>query len=319
MADKKTEKDKLLEQWRKEQKSMAKIEYIIKAINDYMEEKSYSHKPHLQNLPYDLNTNDPKKLKERLKACNRELRDAQSELKNNKEMGAMIEDNIKEYEDTINNLKETNKELIKENKEVFAKVEEINNHFEDVSILSEDDGWKIKKQYDKVKETSDADFSDIEDNMIEFIDEVSLLGYLPDTYPKDDRIYPTRYIDDKLNPMIDRLKQVDSPEAQKLASQMEDYRDKYNVGADTPLSRELDEISSGISDIYDVEVNRNNQEIEKHNQTIENIDGKLNGEDGLYDRQKLVNHNIRTGETKVNDLKEHKEKIKEKIDKVENT
>lgn len=319
MAEKETEKDKLLNQWRTEKKSMAKIGYIVRAINEYMEEKSYSHKPHLQNLPYDLNTNDPKKLKERLKACNRELRDAQSELKDNKEMGAMIEDNIKEYEDTINNLKETNKELINRNKEIYKQVKDVNNHFEDVTMLSEDDGWQIKKQYDKLKETSDADLSEIDENMMEFIDDVSLLGYIPTTYPKDDSIRPQYYIETKLNPMIDNLKQIDSPEAQKLASQLEDYRDTYDIRLNTPLTQKLNSVSEGLSDIYDVEVNSNNKEIDKHSKTIDNIDGKLNGEDGLYDRQKLVNHDIRTGETKVKDLKEHREKIKEKIDKVENT
>ena len=319
MAEKETEKDKLLNQWRTEKKSMAKIGYIVRAINEYMEEKSYSHKPHLQMLPYDLNTNDPKKLKERLRACNRELRDAQSELKDNKEMGAMIEDNIKEYEDTMSSLKETNKELISRNKEIFDQVKKVNNHFEDVTMMTEDDGWQIKKQYDKLKESSDADLSEIDDNMMEFIDDVSLLGYIPDTYPKDDRIHPVRYIEDKLNPMIDNIKKIDSPEAQKLASQLEKYRDDYDLSRDTPLTQKLNNVSEGLSDIYYMETSRNDNEIAKHSKTIDNIDEKLNGEDGLYDRQKLVNHDIRTGETKVKDLKEHREKIKEKIDKVENT
>ena len=151
--------------------------------------------------------------------------------------------------------------------------------------------------------------------MKEFIDEVSLLGYIPDTYPKDDSIRPQYYIETKLNPMIDKLKKIDSPEAQKLATQMENYIDKYDMGKDTPLTQELKKIEEdgNLSDIWYITEERNNKEIGKITNTI---DKENERKEGIIERRKDEQKLIRKLETKVNDFKTHKDKIQEKIDKV---
>lgn len=55
---------------------MVKLEYIIKTI-----EKTYSHKPHLQDLPYDLRVRDPELLQERIDACNEKIQESESKIR----------------------------------------------------------------------------------------------------------------------------------------------------------------------------------------------------------------------------------------------
>ena len=39
--------------------------------------KSYSHKPHLAELPHDRRTNDPELLQERIDACNEKIKETE--------------------------------------------------------------------------------------------------------------------------------------------------------------------------------------------------------------------------------------------------
>ena len=55
---------------------MVKLKYFIKAL-----EKSYSHAPHLQDLPGDLNTRDPEILKARKQELNERIKSLEKELK----------------------------------------------------------------------------------------------------------------------------------------------------------------------------------------------------------------------------------------------
>ena len=54
---------------------MVKLEYIIKKIK-----KTYSHKPHLQDLPYDLRVQDPELLQERIDACDEKIRESETKI-----------------------------------------------------------------------------------------------------------------------------------------------------------------------------------------------------------------------------------------------
>lgn len=287
------------------------LEYFIRAVSTYY--KSYSHKPHLGALPHDLHTNDPEKLKERLRACNRELKNAQSELKDAREMDKMMEDNIKEIEENEKVFKKDIEKLQEANDKINSTMDEIYGHFEDVTMLTEDDGWEIKKQYDKVKETMpDADFSEIEDTMNEFIDEVSLLGYIPDTYPKDDSIKPVKYIEDKLEPLIDDVRSLGTPEAVQLADQMEAYKNNYDISKDTPLTQELTNIQdkNDWSDLWDRDLQNNEKQIKDITNTIEKENER---KEGIKERQKENRREMGKLETKVNDFKNHGEKIKDKL------
>lgn len=346
---------------------MVQYKYILEAI-----EKSYSHKPHLAGLPYDLNTNDPEKLKERLKANNKALREAKKDLKNAEEMDEMMEQNIKDIDNETELRNEEIQKLTEENNRITEAKSKIYDHFEDVTMMTEEDGWEIKKQYDKMKdfdsywekevekywegdepwntyfkeakrqimdEVSDTplpvfdddmvieraeqlareDFKiqqkEIGDNMNEFIDEVSLLGYIPDTYPKDDSIYAERYIKDKFNPMINHIKLIDSPEAKKLAELMIDYRDKYDISKDTPLRRQLERIEDegGLTDTYEDTFAKNNKNIEMLTQA--NIKENERKE-GIIERQKENRREIGKLTTRVNDHEAHELKILEKLERL---
>ena len=307
---------------------MVQYKYILEAI-----EKSYSHKPHLADLPYDLNTNDPEKLKERLKACKRGLREAKQDLKDMQENLEFNESLIKESENNIKSLEDENNKLEEENARVTETIGKVHDHFEDVTMMTEEDGWEIKKTYDELKKYSlSSEITDEMDSLMnEFIDEVSLLGYIPNTYPKDDSIRPQKYIDDKFNPLIEKFLTVSGQHASlddpakdssefvatcdKLIDQMEDYRDKYDISKDTPLRRQLEKIENdgGLTDTYEDTVAKNNKKIERNNEYIE---GNKKEIERLTPRHSEIKREVGKLETKVNDFKTHKDKIQEKIDKV---
>lgn len=57
------------------------INNIITEAIDKKSTKSYSHKPHLASLPYDHNTNDPEKLKERKEELEKRIKDTDKQIK----------------------------------------------------------------------------------------------------------------------------------------------------------------------------------------------------------------------------------------------
>lgn len=337
---------------------MVKYKYILEAI-----EKSYSHKPHLGALPHDLHTNDPEKLKERLDACKSELKKEKEKLKELRENNEMMDRNINDIDDTEQALHDEQEKLKDKNKQISDTVDKVYDHFEDVTMMTEEDGWEIKKQYDIVndfnsywdthgenyidsidvndlindeedalsalngglddkrfelaRERAMEDFKSyqktIDDDMNEFIDEVSLMGYLPETYPKDDRIHPTRYIEDKLNPLIDNIKSIDTPESQKLASQLEKYRDDYNIRNDTPLTQKLQNIEKEghLSDLYDRELDKNEKKIKQIDETIEKESKRR---EAIRKEQITNNRELKKTETRIKDYEKHQLKIEEKLE-----
>lgn len=130
-------------------------EYFKKHYN--VERKSYSHKPHLADLPYDLNTNDVDKLKERLDACNEGLKESQEELEQLQNLKKDIE-SVEQYKEFIN--------------------EESEKQF----------GWVESTWYDVQKEaeefddtTEDGYIFDWYDSMEKFIDEIpNIEGFITD-------------------------------------------------------------------------------------------------------------------------------------------
>lgn len=65
----------------KKKTNLPTVEDYRKWIQQALQEKSYSHKPHLQKLPYDHNTNDIDKLQERLDAINTEINNTNQKIK----------------------------------------------------------------------------------------------------------------------------------------------------------------------------------------------------------------------------------------------
>ena len=59
---------------------MAIYEQIIKSINNELG-KSYSHKPHLAELPHDRRSTDPDELQERIDACDEKIKETEQKIK----------------------------------------------------------------------------------------------------------------------------------------------------------------------------------------------------------------------------------------------
>ena len=323
MAEKKkTKLDTFLEEWRKDHKGNRKSK------------KSYSHKPHLGSLPYDLNTNDPKKLKERLKENNKRLREARRNYIDAVENNDMMENNIKEIEENEKIFKEEIQKMEEENARISETREKIHDHFEDVTMMTEEDGWEIKKTYDELKKYSlSSEITDeMDEVMNEFIDEVSLLGYIPDTYPKDDSISAKTYIDSKFNPLIEKFLTIagehsslddpakDSNEfvatCDRIVDQMEKYRDNYSIDKDTPLTKELKKIEDDgkLPDTWYMTEQKNNKKIKEINETI---DKENERKEGIKERQKENRREMGKLATRVNDHEDQELKILAKLEKVD--
>ena len=122
-----------------------KTKYILQTIQKYTEEKSYSHKPHLADLPHDRRTNDPELLQERLDAIDDALKDNKNKLDAEYEVQKECNDKIKELDDK-------NKEWenqIQQMKEASAQFEEYNMALKPKALEQVD---KILEEFDKASE-----------------------------------------------------------------------------------------------------------------------------------------------------------------------
>ena len=115
---------------------MVQYKYIIKAI-----EKTYHDKPHLDSLPYDLTTRDPKKLKERLKEIKNRIKDTEELIASEK----WIQQDRQNAIDELNN---KNKEL-QNNIDSMNKIE---NDFQEINqSLKKDAVDKVNNIVDKLE------------------------------------------------------------------------------------------------------------------------------------------------------------------------
>lgn len=118
-----------------------KTEYLLKTIEEYTEEKSYSHKPHLAELPHDRRTNDPKLLQERIDAINEELEQAEEMV--GTELWVQ-----EERQRQIDELTQQNKEW----KNQIEQMETISNKFKDYNAELKP---KALEQVDKILDELD--------------------------------------------------------------------------------------------------------------------------------------------------------------------
>ena len=100
-------------------------------IQDLVLVKSYSHKPYLASLPYDLNTNDPDKLKERMYACNEGLKQAQQELKELQK----FKENVKKVGQYNNKVKEESKKQLHYINDCWNRVSNLAMEYDDPDEL----------------------------------------------------------------------------------------------------------------------------------------------------------------------------------------
>lgn len=109
------------------------------------EEKSYSHLPHLADLPYDRRTTDPNKLAERYNECHNRSEDvlydvayweSMSELAKNEKKSIEKEINSIEYKLTwANNMQGTLDNVLTDQKEMYNQ--EIGDHLEGIDMLAD--------------------------------------------------------------------------------------------------------------------------------------------------------------------------------------
>lgn len=312
---------------------MVKYKHIIEAIDNY--NKSYSHKPHLQDLPYDLTEKDPKKLKQRLRENNKRLREAKEELKDAQEMDEMMEQNIKEIEENEKLFQEDIQKMEEQNAQIKETIGKVYDHFEEVTMMTEEDGWNIKKSFDEI--TSNEVWSSQEDNetidnlvkdMETFINETSLQGYISPQEVRQIQFMRSELEDLTQTTFADDLFDdygttgFDSRDVERLhddifslTRKLDNYCEKYDISKDTPLRRQLDKIESdgNLSDKWYMVEQRNNNEIKKINNTIEKENER---KEGIIENQKENRREMGKIQTRINDHEKHKVKIEDKIKKV---
>lgn len=94
--------------------------------------KSYSHKPHLANLPHDRRTNDPEKLQERIDKIDERLEENDEKtyfLENeNIDLNHQKDSNNKEIKEFEDNIKKIDDKISKEESNIKDYIEEYNNN-----------------------------------------------------------------------------------------------------------------------------------------------------------------------------------------------
>lgn len=119
------------------------FKHIIMAM-----EKSYSHKPHLAELPHDRRTHDPEKLQERIDAIHEKLEEINDEIE-------FQESNIRGSENTIESDREFFNKLIDTGKESINSLKESDFDINDYGELPEDahEPYGIINDYKHFKES----------------------------------------------------------------------------------------------------------------------------------------------------------------------
>lgn len=298
---------------------MINDKYIIKAIEIYVE--SYSHKPHLGKLPHDLNTNDQDKLQERLDACKENLKQAEKELKDAKDLSNTMQNNIDENNKEISKLEKEINELQKQNDNINETMSKVYEHFDDVAKQAETfyeksfEGWET----DLLKPPSDYDstYSDalenVEKGMRNFKENI-----LPKGYIGDDDIAEIKEIAENFN-YLSSMQDMNYSNAMDeyitgcnfMEDELNHYIEQFDINGENNNTVELAKREDGMSDKWYMITERNENNIESKNQTINNLNEK---NEVLDNRKKHNDNEISKLETKVNDYSNHQTKIEEKMD-----
>ena len=312
-----------------------RIKHLINAIDNYY--KSYSHKPHLAELPYDLRTNDPDELKERLKASKQGLKEAKSDLKDMKENLEINEGFIEEEENDIKTLSDENKELADKNAQIQETIDKVYAHFDEVAIESEEDGWNIKKQFDEIKNNKvwqdNNDLKNIEkfeEQITEFIDKTSLKGYIShedalkiqelkkdlNNLQQDEFGNDLWDADEEGNssiPYSDKDLTNLHDNGHQLQNMLDEYANKYDISKDTPLTQKLNDIETkgNLSDKWYEIQGANEKKIKQNTKAIETKQEYIKD---LESRHSEIKREVGKLETKVNDFEKHTQTILDKMD-----
>lgn len=290
---------------------MVKFRYIIQAIT-----KSYSHKPHLQDLPHDLRSTNPEELQERIDAIDERVEKEKEFLQEKYDANIKLNDEIRKLGDINKELEEKNKKLKTENKRYEKFGKELFNHFEKVSRNSQKDANEISNDYENLKKNTDADFSEIDSEINNFVNNISKEGYLPWNY-EDEKTKPLQsviYINDRFNPMIENIKSINTPEANQLATKLEKYKDNYNPRGNNNNTKELEKIENKESDTWYISQGANNTKIRSNNKTIEQNNKEINEK---LNEIKSNAKDIKYSESRLEDYKDQRAKTEQRKEEVE--
>ena len=297
---------------------MSAINYIIKSIEEYMDEKSYSHKPHLAELPYDLNTNDPDKLKERLKACRRGLKEAKEDLKDWTELYEFNVESIKKEESDIKAIKEEIQTLKDQNEQIQSQADKLYEHFDDISKQTikeaeEISVWEREVLNDELVDYSGADIKKIRGLMEHFREDIAPKGYLDQSEVKE--------IKEMADTIEEELSFIDTNYSSHGDDYLEgvnawtddlrDYAEEYDINGNTDNTKELAKREEGMSDKWYEIIQRNEKEIKNKEPYI---DGHQANIDNMMERQPEIKREIGKAETRVKDFTEQEQLIKDKLE-----
>lgn len=289
--------------------------YLIMAIDDYY--KSYSHKPHLGELPYDLNTNNPDELKERLDACKDGLKEAEKELKDKEKESKDLGNRIDENEQSINELKKENEELQSNVDHINETMSKVYEHFDRVSEDAKKDAEDLK-EWEYLLDSEYLDYGGekgpVQEGLKHFYEDIVPKGYLG---PEDvkfvnelaDKIDELPIYDDGYSDGHDRF----MGDITGWSDDMKYYAEKYNINGDNDNTRELNRREEGMSDKWYEITNRDEKKIKSNNAKI---DGLEKDNEKLHSQKVDVDKDVRKLNTKVNDFSEHQGAIEEKLDSV---
>ena len=293
----------LLRKWLEEEGN-SKAKEKRKARN----EKSYSHKPHLSLLPYDLNTNDPKKLKERLKAIRAELRACRREKDT-------WDESIKGWEQDIKEWTKDKEDMQKQFDKGAEIRDEIKDHIHSVRENAVEDNKQIKQLYDDfmkydkfIDQNEDVDMKDLNAFMGQTFNGRTVVGFMtPSTV-------------DNVNKMADNLEKIlngANPEASddydnwqadgmELVSSMRQYGKDYNLEGDGENTAKFTEMVTREGYLSSEDMADLKDKMDENDYYLNDAQESL--KDNYKERSKV--------ETKINDYKEQEQRTKDKLDKV---
>ena len=224
--------------------------------------KSYSHKPHLAGLPYDLNTNDPDKLKERLKACEDGLKEAEKELKD-----------LQDFKDNVESVEQYNKEIQEKSEASLDKIKEWYEKVKNNPEYSEDIEEFVESEMDSFIEDMESNTGFITQADVRKYDYMlHLLDYALPDYADENYGYPSRKDFDRFAEDHDTLEYY-----------VRQYLSDYNIHGDSDYAKEMQKRTDNLPNDWE-------------------------------EKSRTINREIGKAETKVNDFKNHQQKIEEKLD-----
>lgn len=250
---------------------MVKLKTIINLI-----EKSYSHKPHLADLPYDRRSTDKSELEERIKEIDKRIEKEIEEQERRKKSIKNWEKSYEEYQQEIKKEEENIKTKTKDKEHLLNLVDD--NAKE---LKSDIDTFEKGLYYEKGKKLSQKELEEKWSTPTEFVNNsIESLKLFQKEFDNLKREY--NHLENNLN---DFHNFQGKSESNRLSSnfdaigeiglKIDDEIDKVSMGRHTHFMGELTKLNRPFNDYgserYRINnINKLNTEIYKHNKSKEN-------------------------------------------------